>query len=728
MKWSASVGVCSCLLLLMCETGHVSATVVTSVNYIFEGFSPYATLRFFEFNDKGWNISENCIRDMYNFLEGLRRGSLWAVKLYDATSYYGGGALSGAANVRIHNPNICRSLLHQYKDQVQYTSWSFLANETIVPFAVQVIVGHYLLEIVYEGGFKFEKIEQLICFPSSCIADDLQQILDVYLFQSNHVVRNSTYLWHRVLSDVYSIRNDTDSYILITFVCSSFFVYALFFVLRSYHSIISNSDSNTDPFGNNFGFVVDYKNSLLRNMKRFARKTTTNTGTVDIKFGVNMPQISTKRRSYKLDEILNAISPHNVLYNAFVGEITPQTLLYVVFTLLIIYEYLDTQIKALSSNMEPKNGKESPTVPALQYASFLIDIYFFVNGSKLAAEFLQKFPSEKYQVSQQMFFVLKLTLQKALSVTPSFAFCTFAEHLLDKHFYNNIALEIPSLDYKTCNKKLSNVLYVDTFYALEQRCMPWTWFLSLEMLFFIVASLVLLLAEIHSAYATIIGVATFMISIFASVVWESDPITSAEFSLGTFMQKELAEFNLVYDNICLRIFPYIMGICVGYILQRTQSSLKMNLVVLICGWLAYMLMAGLFVFGYKYGYEKLLPHVAYGRWCQATLFTISHAMWSLMLLWTTLTAENYQTWRPLSFLLDGKFLYVLERLSPVCLLVGPIVIRLLVFTADTPIYNSVGQTFSIFVGCLLVIYLSALLLHVLFDGPLSALLQEAVLT
>lgn len=80
MKWSVPVGVSCGLLLVMCESGHVSTTVVTSVNYIFEGFSPYATLRFFEFNDKGWNISENCIRDMYNFLEGLRRGSLWAVK------------------------------------------------------------------------------------------------------------------------------------------------------------------------------------------------------------------------------------------------------------------------------------------------------------------------------------------------------------------------------------------------------------------------------------------------------------------------------------------------------------------------------------------------------------------------------------------------------------------------------------------------------------------------
>ncbi|XP_017472178.1 PREDICTED: uncharacterized protein LOC108363348 isoform X2 [Rhagoletis zephyria] len=699
MHSATSVGICGGLLLVMYNLGYARATVVTSVNYVFEGFSPYATLRFFEFNDKGWNISENCLRDMYNFLEGLRRGYLWAVKLYDATAYYAGGALGGASKVRIHNPNICRSLLHQYKDQVQHASWSFISNETIVPFAVQVVVGHYLLDIVYGGGFKSEKIEQLICFPTSCNNGDLQQILEVYLFQSNHVVRNSTYLRHRVLSDVYSIRNDTDSYILITFVCSSFFVYALFFVLRSYHSFINYSDSSNEAFRNNFGFVVDYKNSLLRNMKRFARKTTTDTGTVDIKFRNNLPQILTKPRSHKLDDILNAVSPHNVLYKLFVGDVSPQSIIYVIFTILLIHEYLDTQIKAVSSNIEPKYGTSVPKVPALHYASFLIDIYFFVNGSKLASEFLQKFPTEKYQVSQQMIFVLKLTLQKALSLSPSFAFCTFAEHLLDKHFHNNIALEIPSLDYKTCNKKLSNILYVDTFFPLEQRCMLWTWFLSLEMQFFIVACLVLLLAEIHSVYAVIIGMAMFFISILASVVWESDPTTNEEFSISKYMQYELAQFHLVFDNLCLRISPYVLGVCVGYILQRTQSNMKINTGILVC---------------------------AGGRWCQAILFTISHAMWSLMLLWTTLTAETHQTWKPLNFLLAGRYLNALERLSPVCLLGAPIIIRLLVFTTDAPIYNSIGQTFSLFVGCLLMTYLSALLLHFLFDGPLCAILQETL--
>ncbi|XP_067638845.1 nose resistant to fluoxetine protein 6-like isoform X1 [Eurosta solidaginis] len=729
MYRSCWIIICVGPLLLWPNSLCVSATVVTSVNYIFEGFSPYATLRFFEFNDKGWNISENCIRDMYNFLEGLRRGSLWAVKLYDATAYYAGGALGGASSVRIQNPNICRSLLHQYKEQVQLASWSFLANETIVPFAVQIVMAHYLLEMIYDGGFKSEQIHQLICFPSSCNNGDLQQILEVYLFQSNHVVRNSTYLRHRALSDVYSVRNDTDWYILITFACSSFFVYALFFVMRSYNSFINSTDSSPESIRNNFGFVVDYKNSLLKNMKRFARITKADTGTVDVKFQtVNMPKNLTKPRSHRLDDVLNAVSLNNVLYDVFVGDTTSQSFIYVLFTIFLIYNYLETQIKAIASNIEPKDRHALLKVPALHSASFLIDIYFFVNGSKLASDFLQNFPSKKFQVCKQVLFVIKLTLKKALSFSPSFAFCTFAEHLLDKHFHHNVALEIPSLDYKTCNKKLTNILYVDTFYPLEQRCMPWTWFVSLEMQFFIVTCLVLLLAEIYSTYAIIIATVTFLISILASIVWESDPTTNMEeFSISTNMIYELTEFHLVFDNICLRISPYILGVCAGYILQRTHSNIKINMAVLICGWLAFLLMFGLFLFGYKYGYERLLPNISAGRWCQAILFTISHSMWSLMLFWITLTAETYQTWTPLSILLTGRYLHVLERLSPACLLVAPIVIRLLVFSGETAIYSSAGQTLSIFVGCLIASYLCAFLLHVLFDGPLCAILQEAVL-
>ena len=62
------------------NTNNNSFNIISGISYIFETFNPYSMLRFFEFSDRGWNISEYCLQDMFLFLEGLRKGELWAVK------------------------------------------------------------------------------------------------------------------------------------------------------------------------------------------------------------------------------------------------------------------------------------------------------------------------------------------------------------------------------------------------------------------------------------------------------------------------------------------------------------------------------------------------------------------------------------------------------------------------------------------------------------------------
>lgn len=73
---------CASVFLLLANKQFVSgnAGIITSVNYAFETFSPYALIRFFEFSDKEWNITEKCFRDMYVYVGGLRNGDYWAVK------------------------------------------------------------------------------------------------------------------------------------------------------------------------------------------------------------------------------------------------------------------------------------------------------------------------------------------------------------------------------------------------------------------------------------------------------------------------------------------------------------------------------------------------------------------------------------------------------------------------------------------------------------------------
>lgn len=74
MQWITSIFLFSCLL------NFVASTVISNLNVVFETFSPLSMVRFFEFNDNGWNITEDCIKDMFLYLDALHKDVLWAVK------------------------------------------------------------------------------------------------------------------------------------------------------------------------------------------------------------------------------------------------------------------------------------------------------------------------------------------------------------------------------------------------------------------------------------------------------------------------------------------------------------------------------------------------------------------------------------------------------------------------------------------------------------------------
>lgn len=74
------VDIKSKILVLFVLISLSGGTVISNLNVIFETFAPLSMVRFFEFNDVGWTISEKCIKDMFLYLDGLHKDVLWAVK------------------------------------------------------------------------------------------------------------------------------------------------------------------------------------------------------------------------------------------------------------------------------------------------------------------------------------------------------------------------------------------------------------------------------------------------------------------------------------------------------------------------------------------------------------------------------------------------------------------------------------------------------------------------
>lgn len=66
-----------CLIILL-FVNSCAPNSISNVNTVFELFTPKSLIRFFEFNDQGWNITNNCIKDIYLYLDGLQKEKLWA--------------------------------------------------------------------------------------------------------------------------------------------------------------------------------------------------------------------------------------------------------------------------------------------------------------------------------------------------------------------------------------------------------------------------------------------------------------------------------------------------------------------------------------------------------------------------------------------------------------------------------------------------------------------------
>lgn len=68
------------ILIYLIVLKSIKATLITNANFAFQVFSPQSLVRFFEFSDAGWNISQECIQNMYGYLSGLQNDQKWAYK------------------------------------------------------------------------------------------------------------------------------------------------------------------------------------------------------------------------------------------------------------------------------------------------------------------------------------------------------------------------------------------------------------------------------------------------------------------------------------------------------------------------------------------------------------------------------------------------------------------------------------------------------------------------
>ena len=117
-----------------------------------------------------------------------------------------------------------------------------------------------------------------------------------------------------------------------------------------------------------------------------------------------------------------------------------------------------------------------------------------------------------------------------------------------------------------------NVLFINSL--TNNRCMPWTWYIGTEFIYFIISPIFLLLLRQSPQLGLGFSVAVIAMSAGANTV----KILNENFPPTQFLwrQPEMFNLNFIQHHIELyikpqyRIGPYIIGILLGYYLAKYQ--------------------------------------------------------------------------------------------------------------------------------------------------------------
>lgn len=190
-----------------------------------------------------------------------------------------------------------------------------------------------------------------------------------------------------------------------------------------------------------------------------------------------------------------------------------------------------------------------------------MDTFFFLSGLLVAMNWLRKggegdkltteLSNDKSLVGQ----ATKKIVYRYLRLTPVYLIIIFVNELGLKFTYNRAVFKPKLVDHVTChNHWWRNALYINNWFPFEQICMYWSWSLPNDMMFYIMAVFLLIVATTKSIRTSV----KYGVGILVACV-----LISAGLSLKDNYTYKVANpmeaWDLLYIKPWMRVGPYLMG-------------------------------------------------------------------------------------------------------------------------------------------------------------------------
>ncbi|XP_036139324.1 nose resistant to fluoxetine protein 6 isoform X1 [Monomorium pharaonis] len=709
--------------------------------------------------EEKYPIGVQCSKDITTYVNALKNEELWALKVDDASGrftngfFWGNSYFTGSATECEYigkNPsytyfkNVQDSKVSMFEEVREFNTEprkrintglsgadSWMETNTVeIPFQL----GFYMLKLSINISYTPTRLIHLgVCLPFSCTASDVAVIgkLAAGEFATKHLtiekVRDQHKSYDMYTDPVFWILFGVSVVVLILLIIGTGYDYHLTKKLARKKNVIYDLEKHgkLDHLTNGDPKVINDVQGKVYLPVPVADSSSNGTQSVNNNNSENDLQSSTKEEQNLsiFEELLLSFSVSanmKIICDRNVGRDTISTvhglraisMAWVILghTCIIVFKYSD--------NMEYRKVVEKRFLfQTITNGAFSVDTFFFMGG--LLVSFLYFRTNAKGDLKRLTqgtrgfaagtLKFIGLLLYRFCRLTTPYMFVLGVVEISMKYFYTNSVFEPPTADHYNCpNYWWRNLLYINTWFPVEQMCMLWSWYLADDTQFYIVGGVILILATNHFKIA-----AFALVSLLISS-WATTGYIALVNNHMPSLDDPLALFDKIYDKPWTRLGPYLIGMTVGYFLFKTDCKVKMSKTTVVVGWL----LSSACLLSLLYGlYETELAPVT-----AAAYSSLSHSAWALGLAWIVIACSTgYGGY--VNKILSWPLLYPFSRVTYCSYLVHPLVIRLTAMNLDSPFHLGKDVMMITFLGQLMLSYALSFVVSIAFEAPVVSMLK-----
>ncbi|GFR23672.1 nose resistant to fluoxetine protein 6, partial [Trichonephila clavata] len=348
--------------------------------------------------------------------------------------------------------------------------------------------------------------------------------------------------------------------------------------------------------------------------------------------------------------------------------------------------------------------------------SYSVDSFFVLSGFLVAYLFFQQYAKSNGKIPWLYFY-----MHRYIRLTPVY--------MMFLAFYTTLMAYLgsgPLWNYKETDPNCQaywwwNLLYFNNFLTAANQCIPWSWYLANDMQFYVISPLLMVSLMRwpvvgYSLMGVFFGI-TFISNFFFTYVFNYPiGLTNVVKQFENFKEFAVIWTHRFDTNTkpYIRMDPYLVGIALAYYLfkRKQNNSGKLSLVTLSVGWVVASVVTLTTVFGI-YHQE---PNIVITSFYTA----VNRSCYACGLAWVIFVCVIGQGGVVNSFL-SWKFWIPLSRLTFCAYLVHPLIQTTYFASLRDSIVCSHMTMVMYHFGFLIMSYMAALVVSLLFESPVIRL-------